>query len=174
LLLLAFASGGALYVGHINAEVANQGFKRWRDVIHAFFFFTFLLACSWSLVSARLTVPSLRPLLPILAVILVAFDLFSVTADRQFAVRPTDFAYRQPLVVQRVLDTIGDGKLADRDILSGNHGLLYGLPSVTSTVPLRLTTLATARQRLPEARLFDLLNVTQLIAQRDDARLRDP
>lgn len=174
LLLVALAFGAALYVGHVGAEVSGQGFRRWRDVVHAFFFFAFVLACSWGLLTARLYLPSARPALPALLVGLTAFDLFSVTADRQFALRPVDSVYHHPAVVERVMTTIDSARAADRDILGGNHGLMYGIPAVTSTFPLRLARLDTARQRLPEGRLFDILNVTHLIAQRGDPLLSGP
>lgn len=174
LLLLSIALGAALYVGHISAEVAGQRFQRWRDVISAYFFFVFVLALSWGIFMARLRVPSIRPALATLIIGLVAFDLFTVTADRQFTVRPADSAYHQPQVVDRLLSDIGFGKAADRDILSGNHGLLYGIPSVNSTFPLRIARLDTARVRLPEARFFDLLNVTHVIAQKNDSILQQP
>lgn len=174
LLALGIVVGAALYVGHISAEVANQGFRRWRDVVHSFFFFLFVFASAWGLVGARLTVPSLLPALPVLMVLLVSLDLFSVSADKQFIVRPPDTAFHRPLVVDRIWPDIEYGKLADRNILSGNHGLIYELASVTSTFPLRLARMETARQRLPESRFFDLLNVTHLVAPRDDPQLREP
>ncbi|MBI4213744.1 MAG: hypothetical protein HY534_05475, partial [Chloroflexi bacterium] len=173
LLLLAIATGAALYVGHISAEVANRGFQRWRDVIHAFFFFVFVLGCAWALLLARLRMPSLGPALPALVVTLVIFDLFSVTADRQFVRRPVDSATHEPQVVQRLLGDIGPGKALERDILSGNHGLMYGIPAVNSTFPLRLARVDSARARLPEPRFLDLLNVTHLIVQREDPILRE-
>jgi hypothetical protein len=174
LLAIAVVVGAALYVGHISAEVANQGFKRWRDVIHSYFFFVFIFAAVWALLGARLTVPSLRAALPALLVGLVALDVFSVTADRQFITRPVDTAFHKPLVVDRVWNDIEYGRMADRDILSGNHGLIYELASVTSTFPLRLARVDTARQRLPEGRFFDLLNVSHLVAQPNDPLLREP
>lgn len=174
LLVLAVVVGGALYVGHVSAEVANQGFRRWRDVIHSYFFFVFVLTCSWGILTARLSGPTLAPLLPTLMAFLIAFDLFSVTADRQFVVRPGDSAFHRPAVVARIQSGVGLGKTVDRDILPGNHGLIYELASLSTTFPLRSNRLDTARERLPEARLFDLLNVTHLIAQRDDPALRTP
>ncbi len=52
--------------------------------------------------------------------------------------RPIDTATHKTEIVDKIRATIGPNKSVERDILSGNHGLLYGLPMVNSTFPLRL------------------------------------
>lgn len=161
----ALALGGALYVGQLSAEVSNQGVQRWRELVHWYFFYLFVLCASLSLVVVRVRVRAIRPALPLLVLVVIGFDLFTVSWQTNLAARHPDDVYRASEIVRRAQSEAGLARVVDQGVLNGNHGLVYGIPTITESFVLHLRRFEDASKRLPQSKLFDLLGVRYVVTR---------
>ncbi|MBI4495270.1 MAG: YfhO family protein [Chloroflexi bacterium] len=161
----ALALGGALYLGQLGAEVSNQGTQRWRDMVHWYFFFIGLLGASLGLLALRPRLRSARALLPALLVALVAFDLFTVSWETNLDPRRPEEVFRASEIVLRLQAEAGLARAVDQGVLNGNHGLVYGIPTITESFVLHLKRFEEASRRVPQERLFDLLDVDYVVTR---------
>lgn len=158
-LLGALAIGTALYVLLVNAEVAEQGFLRWRSIVNWWFFFVLMLAFSIGLLTLRARVAAARPLIPALAAGIVILDLFTVSWDQPLTDHFPNDLFRASGIINRVLGEIGTARAYDEEVLNGYHGLIYGIPTVNKILAMHLDRYEVAMEKVPQERLFDLLNV---------------
>lgn len=164
-LLAAVIVGAALYVAHINAEVSGEGFQRWRSTVHWFFFFVLMLGCSIGLLTLHARIPEGRPLLPALALGLVVLDLFTVSWDQPLQDTHPNELFRASEIVRRTAAEIGTARAVDQNVLNGYHGLIYGIPTINRIFAMHLERYEQATERLPQPRLWDLLNVGFVITR---------
>jgi hypothetical protein len=155
----------AAYAGQLSAEVSGQGVQRWREMVHWLFFAVLMLGLAIGVVLARARVRSLRAAMPGLLLALIALDLLTVSWEANLERRRPDEVYRPSEIVKRLQADVGLARVDDRGVLNGNHGLVYGIPSVTQSFILHLARLEEAGFRLPQARLYDLLNVEFVVAR---------
>ncbi|MBI4213912.1 MAG: YfhO family protein [Chloroflexi bacterium] len=165
LMLVSVAAGAALYVAHVNAEVAQEGFLRWRAIVNWFFFFVLMLAFSLGLLWMHARLSTARPLIPALAVALVILDLFSVSWDQPLQDRFPNDMFRASQMVSRTLSEIGLQRAVDEGVLDGYHGLIYGIPTINRILAMHLDRFHAATDLLPPARLFDLMNVGYVVTR---------
>ena len=149
----------------MNAEVAAEGFLRWRSIVSWFFFFVLLLMFSLGLLWLRSRLPAARPLVPVLAAVLVVFDLFSVSWDQPLQDRFPNDMFRASEIVKRTVSEIGLQRAVDEGVLDGYHGLIYGIPTTNRILAMHLDRFDTATERVPAQRLNDLLNVGYVVTR---------
>lgn len=165
-LFAALAVGAGLYVAQISAEVSEQGFLRWRSIVGSFFFFVLLLGFGIGLLLMRTRVISARAIFVPLTVGLVILDLFTVSWDQPLQDTFPNDLFKASQIVNRAVADVGAGRAVDEGVLNGYHGLIYGLPSINKILAIHLERFELATERVPQARLWDLLNVG-LVVTRD-------
>lgn len=153
--------GAATVLALGAAFVFFVGYQAGRDSLWGFTAATIFLAGMLAL--AALAVRSGRTAV-VLAVIVL--DLFTVTPA----------SLRGPLVVDpfprlALLDSpLADpapARIANEGVLPANYGVAYGLEEIGGASPLRLASLQTALERLPQQRLWTLLGVRYVLSQED-------
>lgn len=173
LLVGALALGMALYVFHVNAEVTDQGAIRWRGIVAWWFWFVLMLGFSLAIVFLHARNATARPLTPVLLVALVILDLFTVSWDQPLTDHFPNDLFRASGIVNRTLAEIGVARAYDEGVLNGYHGLIYGIPTVNRILAMHLDRFHVAVDRIPQDRLFDLLNVRYITTRqpRSDGEL---
>jgi hypothetical protein len=100
----------------------------------------------------------------VLAVILL--DLFTVTPGSHRGPLVADPF--PPLALLQIPQADPEPfRMANQDILPANYGVAYGLEEIGGASPLRLARLHTASERLPQERLWALLNVRYVLSRAD-------
>lgn len=175
------AAVGAGLVGGLSAALYWRSLEagpmpppRWEEVIRWSLFCCGALVTSVVLLAARVRTVLSPRLLSCLAVALVGLDLAIVGWHTHLTSRGPQEVYPGSVVIDRILEDLGTGRVYDDWVLRGNHGQAYGLPTVTRTFPLHLDRFEQATNRIPRERLLDLLNVRYVTTWEGPSPSRQP
>jgi hypothetical protein len=100
----------------------------------------------------------------VLAVIVL--DLFTVTPGNHRGPLVAD-PFPPLALLQIPLADPEPFRMANQEVLPGNYGIAYGLEEIGGASPLRLARWQTAVERLPQERLWALLNVRYVLSHAD-------
>lgn len=159
--ILQIAYGSAALIALGAAFVFFVGYQAGREQLWGFTAATLFLAGMLAL--SMLAVRSGRAGV-VLAVIVL--DLFTVTPASLRGPLLADPFPALPLLALPLADP-QPFRMANDGALPANYGVAYGLEDIGGASPLQLASLQTAVERLPQARLWALLNVRYVLSRAD-------
>lgn len=165
---------GALYWRAGGGALSPEAGARWSEIVQWSGFFAAMLLVALALLTVQVKVPSARRIVPYVAIVVMALDLLAVGWRAHLKERRPEDIYLPSTLIEQTMRELGPARAYDEWVLKGNHGQAYGLPTITRTFPLHLERFELATERLPQERLFELLNVRYLTTWQGPAPGRQP
>ncbi len=169
LLLMAVAVAGAIFWGYLSAEAGGGEVHRWREIADGYSFFILMLGLASAIFLLRLRWRPSRAVLPGLMAAVVALDLFTASARANLSGRKADEVFRESGIVRTLRAEPRYLRVDDREVLNGNHGLVYGIPTIGESFAMRVRAYAELAAGVPRERLQDLLGVAYVVTREGTA-----
>jgi hypothetical protein len=166
--LAALVVAGLWYIANLYMAPTDQAL-RWREVIDWYNWFVFMLLLGLGLIAARRLWRGGRRIVLAALPAAILLDLFTVTWTHDLSPRRPDQVFVASEIVRFVQDQPGLFRVADQNVLNGNNGLVYLLPTINGTYGMFLARFMALKAALPPERLHELLNVRYVLTRQEPA-----
>lgn len=157
LLVLTVAVEAAIFWGYLSAEAGGGDVRRWREIADGYSLFVLMLGLASAILLLRLRWRLSRVVLPGLMAAVVALDLFSASARANLSGRKADEVFQESSIVRTLRAETRYFRVDDREVLNGNHGLVYAIPTIGESFAMRVRAYSELAAGVPRERLQDLL-----------------
>jgi hypothetical protein len=147
-------------------DAGLSGSSRFRPLLSGSMFLLLIMGLSWALLRSRVRDSAGGRLLPMAVVLLVLVDLFTINGYKGLPEDGGENLWRTTPLVGIPQEDPDVFRLSNEWQLPGNYGCVYRLEDIGGASPLKIRWYDELASAVPEARLWQLMNVKYVVTYR--------